>query len=457
MSELLLIGVSHKTAPVALRERLALTESEADTFIRELVALEEVREAVAISTCNRTEVYAVVSDAVHAEGDLLGKLARRAGIRPTELVDIVYSPRNCDAARQLFRVTSGLESMIVGESEVQGQVRRAYEAALGAGTTGPFTNRLFRAALQTGKRVRTETALGSARVSVSTVAVDLACETVGELRDRDVVIIGAGETAELTALALAEQGVETIFIANRRADRARALAKRFGGRVGSLEELPDRMIEADIVVASTSSPHPIVGAEELALVMEARKGRPLVLIDIAVPRDIEHACAQIPGVRLFDIDDLQATVARNLRVREGERSRAESLVEDEIQRFSTWMAQQGATPTIASLREHGMSIVESVLAENEGRWESASARDLARIDAVARAVMQRLLHEPTIRLKALEDIGGHGRLAVLRELFGLDEVAEEAAGASSSSAAREDSRADAATADVRPLRRPRTS
>lgn len=454
MSELLLIGISHKTAPVALRERLALTERESETFIRELVGCEDVREAVAISTCNRTEVYAVVSDAVQAESELLGRLARRAGIRPTELIDIVYSPRNCDAARQLFRVTSGLESMIVGESEVQGQVRRAYEAALGAGTTGPFTNRLFRAALQTGKRVRTETALGSARVSVSTVAVDLACETVGELRDRDVVIIGAGETAELTALALAEQGVETIFVANRRADRARALATRFGGRVGSLDELPDRMLEADIVVSSTSSPHPIVGAEELQVVMEARSGRPIVLIDIAVPRDIEHACADIPGVRLFDIDDLQSTVARNLRVREGERTRAEDIVEDEINRFSAWMGQQGATPTIASLREHGLAIVEAVLSENEGRWESASPRDLARIDAVARAVMQRLLHEPTIRLKAIEDVGGHGRLAVLRELFGLDEVAEEAAGSASSSAARENDGVAEAAADVRPLRRP---
>ena len=453
MSELLLIGISHKTAPVAVRERLALTTREADQLIRELVAGEAVREAVAISTCNRTEVYAVVSDAVQAESDLLGKLAQRAGIRPTELVDIVYSPRNCDAARQLFRVTSGLESMIVGESEVQGQVRRAYEAALGAGATGPFTNRLFRAALQTGKRVRTETALGSARVSVSTVAVDLARTAVGDLRDRNVVVIGAGETAELTALALAEQGVETLFVANRRADRARALAERFGGRVGSLDELPDRMAEADIVVSSTSSPHPIVGADELRLVMDTRGGRPLVLIDIAVPRDIEHACGDIPGVRLFDIDDLQSTVARNLQVREGERSRAETLVEDEIQRFSSWMGQQGATPTIAALREHGASIVETVLAENAGRWESASPRDVARIDAVARAVMQRLLHEPTIRLKAIEDTGGHGRLAVLRELFGLDEVGEEAAGSASSSAAREDRGSDQ-TADVRPLRRP---
>ncbi len=454
MSELLLIGISHKTAPVAVRERLALTEVESERFIRELVATDEVREAVAISTCNRTEVYAVVSDAVDAESELLTRLARRAGIRPTELVDIVYSPRNCDAARQLFRVTSGLESMIVGESEVQGQVRRAYEAALGAGTTGPFTNRLFRAALQTGKRVRTETALGSARVSVSTVAVEMATNAVGALGGRDVVIIGAGETAELTATALAEQGVETIFVANRRADRARALADRFGGRVVSLDELPDRLVEADIVVASTSSPHPIVGAQELAHVMQIRDGRPLVLIDIAVPRDIEHACGEIPGVQLLDIDDLQSAVARNIGVREGERSRAEALVEDEIQRFSSWMGQQGATPTITSLREHGAAIVETVLAENDGRWESASPRDLARIDAVARAVMQRLLHEPTIRLKAIEEVGGHGRLAVLRELFGLDEVAAETAGSSSSSAAREDVGDSGASADVRPLRRP---
>jgi glutamyl-tRNA reductase len=432
-----------------VRERLALTASEAERFTRELIAHDEVREAVAISTCNRTEVYVVVTDAVKAEGDLLGKLATRAAIRPTELVEVVYSPRNCDAARHLFRVTAGLESMIVGESEVQGQVRRAYEAALASGTTGPFTNRLFRAALATGKRVRSETAIGAARVSVSSVAVDAAREVVGDLHGRDVVIIGAGETAELTARALGEQGVTTLFVANRHADRARALAERFGGGVASLDELPDRMTAADIVVASTSSPHPIVGAEELRLVMDARGGRPLVLIDIAVPRDIEHACAEIPGVRLFDMDDLQAVVARNLEVREGERDRADAVVEDEINRFSEWMGQQGATPTITALREYGAVIVEQVLSENDGRWESASPRDLARIDAIARAVMQRLLHEPTVRMKGLEHSGGHGRLAILRELFGLDEVPEEAA-APNAAAAEPGS---GPPADVRPLRR----
>ncbi|MCU0258418.1 MAG: glutamyl-tRNA reductase [Solirubrobacteraceae bacterium] len=444
MSELLTLGISHKTAPVALRERLALTEREAERFVLELVAREEVREAVAISTCNRTEVHLVVGDAVKAESELLGKLASRGGIRPTELASVVYSPRNCDAARHLFRVTGGLDSMIVGEAEIQGQVRRSYESALAAGTTGPFTNRLFRAALQTGKRVRSETALGTARVSVSSVAVDLAREAVGDLAARNVVVIGAGETAELTARALHDHGVTTLFIANRNAARARSLAARFAGRVGALDELPEAMLGADIVVASTSSPHPIVGEHELRLVMDERAGRPLVLIDIAVPRDIEHACATIPGVTLLDMDDLQARAARNLEVREGERDRAEAIVEEEIDRFSAWMGQQSATPTIAALRELGGGIVEQVLAENAGRWDSASPRDLARVEAMTRAVMQRLLHEPTIRMKALEQGGGHGRLAVLRELFGLDEVPTEPA-------AGEDTGAPAA--DVRQLRR----
>jgi glutamyl-tRNA reductase len=440
--ELLVLGISHNTAPVALRERLALTETAAKRFVGELVAHDEVDEAVAISTCNRTEIYLVTGDPVRAEAELLGKLARRADIRPTELAPIVYSPRNCDAARQLYRVTAGLDSMIVGEAEVQGQVRRAYEAALEAGTTGPMTNRLFGAALQAGKRVRSETGIARERVSISTVAVDLARDVVGHLESRSVVIIGAGETAELTARALADQGVRTVFVANRHADRARSLAERFGGEVGSLDSLPARLGNADIVVSSTSSPHPIVEADDLAEVMRARGGRPLVLIDIAVPRDIEHACGELDGVSVYDMDDLQAVVTRNLSVREAERDRAETVVE--IQRFARWLAQLDVMPTIASLREHGAEIVDQVLAENAGRWETLSPRDLARVEAVARAVMQRLLHEPTIRLKE----SGHGRQQVLRELFGLDEAPAEAQAPPAEAAP------DAPAADnVRPLKR----
>ena len=423
MSELLALGISHKTAPVALRERLAFTENEAVEFARESTATSEVREAVIISTCNRTEVYLVVGDPVRAESDVLGLLARRAGIRPTELAEAIYSPRNCDTARHLYRVTAGLDSMIVGEAEIQGQVRRAHAAAMAAGCTGPLSNRLFAAALTTGKRVRSETGIGSSRVSVPSVAVDLALSVLGGLEQRHVVILGAGETSELTARALAEQGAGTIFVANRHADRALSLAQRFGGSVVGLDKLPDQLLLADIVLCSTSSPHPIVGREELELVMAERRGRPLLLIDIAVPRDVESACAELEDVTLYDIDDLQAVVARNLSSREEEAPRAMEIVEEEIHRFARWLGQLDVLPTVSALREHGNAIVEQVLAENSGRWESASPRDVARVEAIARAIMSRLLHEPTIRLRSLGSDRGHASLEIVRELFGLQEDA----------------------------------
>jgi glutamyl-tRNA reductase len=453
--ELLALGISHKTAPVALRERLAFTEGLAVEFAQQIAASPEVHEAVVISTCNRTEIYLVVGEAggtlVKAETDVLGLLAHRASIRPTELAQEIYSPRNCEAARQLYRVTAGLESMILGEAEIQGQVKRAYEAALQAGTTGPLSNRLFAAALTTGKRVRSETGIGSSRVSVPSVAVDLAQDVLGDLGERRVMLLGAGETSELTAQALAHQGVGTIFVANRHADRALSLAQRFGGSVVGLDKLPEQLLEADIVVSSTSSPHPIVGSEELALVMAQRRGRPLLLIDIAVPRDIDSRCGDIDGVTLYDIDDLQAVVQRNLGARREIVPQAEQIVEEEIHRFARWLGQAETLPTVSALREHGNRIVEQVLAENAGRWESASERDLTRVEAVARAVLGRLLHEPTIRLRSIsaeravdnapqegsahggssaasdKHASGHGMLQLARELFGLDdEPAREA-------------------------------
>ncbi len=420
MSELITLGISHKTAAVELRERLALTQGAVPGFLREMAAHPEVHEAVVISTCNRTEITLVVGDPVAGESEVLGMLAQRANVRPTELAGSIYSPRNCDAARQLFRVAAGLESMIVGEAEVQGQVKRAYELALAAGTTGPLTNRLFTAALQAGKRVRSETAIGAGRASISSVAVDLAQDVLGDLARRHVVIIGAGETSELTARALAERGVHTIFVANRHADRARSMAQRFGGGVVALDQLPDQLGRADIVVASTASPHPLLGQEELELVMRRRAHRPLLLIDIAVPRDIDPACGEQPGVTLYDIDDLQAVVARTLSVRSIEAAQAEAIVEEEISRFAEWLGALSVLPTIRELRDHGEAIVEQVLAENAARWETASARDRARIEAVARSVMNRLLHEPTLRLKTLGEARSHGRLQIMRELFGLE-------------------------------------
>jgi glutamyl-tRNA reductase len=426
MSELLTLGVSHKTAPVALRERLAFNNEQAGEFAAQALATGDVREAVVISTCNRTELYLVVGDAVRAEADVLGLLARRSGIRLTELAEVTYSPRNCDAARQLYRVTAGLESMIVGEAEVQGQVRRAHEAAMRSGCTGPLSNRLFAAALSTGKRVRSETGIASSRVSIPSVAVDLAKEVLGGLEQRHVVIVGAGETSELTARALADQGAGTVFVANRHADRALSLAERFGGSVVDLDGLPDQLAKADIVLSSTASPHPIVGREELALVMRERERRPLLLIDTAVPRDIDPDCGELEGVTLYDIDDLQAVVARNLSSRAGELPRAEAIVEEEIRRFARWLGQLDSLPTVTALREHATAIVEQVLAENAGSWETASQRDLARVEAIARAVMSRLLHEPTIRLRSFTGERGHGTLELVRELFGLDTDASAA-------------------------------
>jgi len=423
MSELITIGVSYKTAPVELRERLALSERRTADVLAELHAHPGVQEAVVISTCNRMEVSVVSDEPVSAENAVLGLLTRNAGMRPTDLAEVMYAPRNCDAARHLFRVTSGLESMVIGEAEVQGQVKRAYEQALAAGTTGPLTNRLFTAALQAGKRVRTETRIGAGRASVASVAVALAEDALGELRDRHVVIIGAGETSELVARALHDRGVATFLVANRRADRARSLAERFGGSVASFDELPGLLERADIVLASTASPHPIVGVEELEMVMAARRGRPLLLVDIAVPRDIDPACGALEGVILRDIDDLEAVVRRTTSGREAEAARAEEIVEAEIVRFAEWLGNLAVRPTIAALREQASAIVDQVLSENEGRWESASERDLARVEAIARAVTNRILHEPTLRLRTLSEEQRHGRLQVARELFGLDDGA----------------------------------
>ena len=437
MSELLLVGSSHKTAPLAVRERLSLSGSRVAGFLAELRERAVIHEAVVLSTCNRTELYLVVGDPVAAESAVLGALAGRAGIRPTELVDGLFTERNCDAARHLFRVVAGLESMVVGETEVQGQVKRAYEQALSERSTGPLTNRMFRAALAAGKRVRTQTAIAAGHASVASVAVDAAREALGELGDRRVVIIGAGETAEGCARALHEQGVGTVFVTNRRRERALALARRFGGSTLAFDDLPAALETADIVVASTASPHAILHAEELADVMALRNGRPLLLVDLAVPRDIDAQCGELPGVTVLDMDALQQTVSRHMQVRRAEARLAEGIVEEEIQSFAGWLGQLEVLPTLSALRARGDEVVDRLLAENSGRWEGLTEADHARVETLARAVVNRLLHEPTMRVKGLEAEQRHARLQLLRELFGLEETRAEA---------------DAAPAEVRSLR-----
>jgi glutamyl-tRNA reductase len=421
MSELLALGVSHKTAPLDLRERLSLTEGRAVGALRELTAAAGIHEAAAISTCNRTELYLVVSDPVEAESTALGVLTRQAEIRPTELLGHLYSLRSGEAVRHLFRVTAGLDSMIVGEAEIQGQVKRAYELALVEGGTGPILNRLFRGALAAGGRARDETGISEKNVSIPSVAVELARHTLGDLGDRRVLVVGAGETAELVARALVRRGVATVFVANRHYDRAIGLAQRFDGNAVRFEELPEQLEQADIVVSATNSPHHIIERDDLEQVMQTREGRPLLLVDIAVPRDIEPACREIAGVSLHDIDDVQQIVARNAGGREAEARRAEQIIDAEQDRFERWLASLEVVPTITAMRERADEVVRRVLAENEGRWEQLGEADRERLNAMAKAIASRLLHEPTLRMKrSAGSDEAYLYVSALRDLFGLD-------------------------------------
>lgn len=426
MSELLALGISHKTAPLELRERLALTEGKTTGVLGELRAAEPIVEAAAVSTCNRSELYLVAGDPVEAESLALATLAREAGIRPTELVESLYSRRGNDAARHLFKVASGLDSMILGEAEIQGQIKRAYELALVEGATGPILNRLFRGALATGKRVRTETRIGEGGTSVPSAAVELAQRSLGgSLGSRRVLLIGAGETAELTAKALAAKGVEAVFVANRRYDRAIGLAERFGGSAVRFDDLPTQLEHADIVVSSTNSPHHIIEREELEMMMEARDGRPLLFIDLAVPRDIDPACLEVEGVGIHDVDDVQMIAERNAGGREAEARRAERIVSSELNRFERWFDSLEVLPTVAAMRGHADRIVERVLEENAGRWTDVAPEDRDRIEALARAVASRILHEPTLRLKRSADTeDAYLQIAAIRNLFGLDSATD---------------------------------
>jgi glutamyl-tRNA reductase len=415
--ELLALGASHKTASLDLRERIALPTARAARVLAELTEHDAIHEAVALFTCNRTELYLITADAVEAENAALAILSRQSGLRPTELFGSLYSLRGREAVEHLFAVTGGLDSMIVGEAEIQGQVKRAYEMALVEGVSGPVSNRLFRDALAAGKRVRSETGVARNNVSVSTVAVQLAGEFLGDLSDRRVLVIGAGENAELTARALRDRGVETLFVANRRYDRALGLAQRFGGRAVTFDDMPRELEAADIVVTSTGAPHQILGRDELEFVAASRMGRPLVLIDLAVPRDIEPSVRDCPGIALYDMDDLQHAVARNMGAREAEAAEALVLVREEVARFQDWMSSLEVVPTISALRRRADEVVEQVLRENESRWETLSPADRERVEVMARAVVSRLLHEPTVRLK---DRSSYHYLHTIRELFGLD-------------------------------------
>ncbi len=421
------VGVSHRTAPLALLERLTLSASSSARILAEITSHDAIHEAIVLSTCNRTELYLVVADAIEAERIALGALSQEAGLSPGALrLQLLSGP---EVVSHLFRVAAGLESMAVGETEIQGQVRRAYELALVEGTTGPITNRLFRGALEAGKRVRSETGSGRSRSSVASFAVRLAVRRFGDLEGRRALVIGAGENGELTGRALAGQGARIVFVAHRRRERALALARRWDGRAVGFERLGTELVDADLAFGCTASPRQIVARDEVALVMEKRHGRPLLLIDTAVPRDIDPAVRDLPDVGLYDIDDLKRDVAGDATASAAGTDRARRVIDHEVARFTAWLASLDGVPAISALREHAQAAVEQVLHEHEPLWESLSPADRERVGMVAHTVVNRFLHEPTMRLKRTpRSETSRTYVHALRELYGLDPTAPKSSG-----------------------------
>lgn len=421
MSELLALGLSHKTAPLELRERLALPEGRAAGLMADLTGSDGATEATILSTCNRTEIYLVAPDPVVGESEVLAALSAQAGIRPTELVGHLYSLRGPDAARHLYLVSAGLDSMIIGEAEIQGQVKRAHELALVEGASGPLLNRLFRGAIAAGGKVRHETSISEKGVSVASVAVAEARRILGNLSNRRALVVGAGTTSELVAKALTSSGTESVFIANRHFDRARELARRFDGGAARIADLPEHLADPDIVVSATNSPHHLLDRELLEPVMESRNDRPLLLIDLAVPRDIDPGVRELAGITSLDIDDLQVVIERNAASRAAEAHKAERIIDAELELFDQWVDSLEVLPAIVALRERADEIVRRVLAENEDRWMNLDADDRERVEAVARAVARRMLHEPTLKLKEMAGTdAAYEAVNTVRELFGLD-------------------------------------
>jgi glutamyl-tRNA reductase len=422
----LAVGVNHKTAPVEVRERLNLSGEHRLEVLQKLVARPPLTEVAALSTCNRTEIYAIGPEAADVEAELTGFLQFRLppGCR---LEPYLYRMAGLEAVQHLFRVVSGLDSMILGEAQILGQVKEAFHAALNANSLGVHLGKLFRQAVEVGKRVRTETGIGQNAVSVSYAAVELARHIFGDLTGKAVLIIGAGETGELTARTLAAHGATAILVANRTYERALELAARFGGEAFSFDALPDCLDRTDIVISSTGAPHVVLDLELVRQAMRRRRQRPLFLIDIAVPRDVDPQVNDLDNVYLYDIDDLQTVVERNLARREQEIERVERIIAEETAAFSHWWAERRMVPMIRALKAHGDEIRERELKRLFHRLPHLSDRDRELIRASARVMVNRLLHQPVVGLKEASEEGSRGTLygEVLRKLFRL-KVEEQA-------------------------------
>lgn len=396
------IGASHHTASLASRERFALSGARGEELCARLAAHPDVLEVAALATCNRSELYLVAQDVDAVTSVALAALARLANAEPDELSTMLSVRSEAAAIEHLFRVAGGIESVVTGEAQIQGQLRAAHGHAREQGTCGPVLDRLFRRAVEIGKRARTETRIGAGRASIGSVAAELvASRRGGSLEDALVVVVGAGKMGGLAARSLAQRGARRIDVANRSPERAAAVVASSGAQGAGVgfEQLHDELVRCDAVVSSTNAPHVVLTRARIEAAMQERGGRPLVLVDLAVPRDIDPACGELPGVHVFDLDDLERVVAETLDVRSEEVAAVEELAREGASEFRQWLRAQTATPRIRALRADAEAIRSSEVERFLGRMEHLAPEDRRRIEQLTRGIVNRMLHAPTIQLR----------------------------------------------------------
>jgi glutamyl-tRNA reductase len=401
--QLLLVGLSHRTTPVELRERLDFSTRGVDTALTALAGLPTHTEAAIISTCNRVELYVACNDVDAARAGIERFVSDFHGVPAADLAPHLYSQLGQDAIRHLLRVAAGLDSLVVGEPQVLGQVKDAYAVAARVGCTGLLLNKLFQSALAAGKRVRSETALSEGAVSVSYAAVALARKIFGDLKGRTVLVIGAGEMGKLTAIHMRAQGIHRLIIMSRTSKHAESLAVTIGGSAMPWESLSTALADADILITATGASAPIISRALVAQTMKARRQRPLFIIDIAVPRDVEAGAGDLEEVFLYNIDDLQTVVQENLSRRATEASRAEGIVSEELNRFTAWLNSRGAVPTVVALRQRFEAVRQSELRRLEPKLSALPPEARARVDEITRLIVEKLLINPTEQLKSISD------------------------------------------------------
>ena len=425
MNQIVSIGTSHHVAPIEFRERLAFSEEKCSEFHQDLQESDQVQEAVILSTCNRVEIYAVLNSVRTAEGAaqvLAGLLSRCHRIDTDSLKRWTYRHHNLETLQHLFRVTASLDSMVVGESQILGQVKEAYDTSRAAGSTGTILNRLFTKAFSVGKRIRSETTITTGAVSISYAAVELAKKIFNTLEGKTVAIVGAGEMSELTAKHLVANGVSTVIVANRTYQRAVKVAEKFNGIPIAYDSDLNFLIDADIVISSTNAPDYLIKRQPLADIMRRRKHRYMFLIDIAVPRDIEPEVSKLDSAFLYNIDDLEAVVAANLKDRQHEAIRAEQIVDEEAKRFYDQLQVFQVNPTIKALHQQFRQIADSELQACLYKTTLSEPQEEA-IASMTQAIVKKLLHHPMQNLRCAVNDGDadHGQyIQALQELFALD-------------------------------------